>query len=67
MNGIAKIKLFRYRKVYIRICRLMIISWQGLRYANGTFDPCDIECDVQEIRELLDDEFPTRWVWLYNR
>lgn len=27
--------------------------WQGFQSVNGTFDPSDIECDVQEIRELL--------------
>ena len=38
-----------------RIVRLFV-KWQGLQYANGTFDPSDIECDVQEIRDLLDDD-----------
>lgn len=32
-------------------CRI----WLGRRFAKITFDQQDIECDVQEVRELLDD------------
>ncbi|MGH7158351.1 MAG: hypothetical protein ACREGD_04785 [Candidatus Saccharimonadales bacterium] len=29
--------------------------WLERRFTKITFDPKDIDCDVQEIRELLDD------------
>jgi len=30
------------------------LFWQDFQYVNGTFDLSEIECDIQEIRELLD-------------
>jgi hypothetical protein len=53
MNGIAKIKLFRYRRVYIRICRLLIISWQGQQDVNQTIDEGFEKINVEELRNLL--------------
>lgn len=33
-------------------------SWQGCQSLKITFEDKDIECDVQEIRELLDESKP---------
>lgn len=41
----------RFDKV---ILLLLNNSWQGLQYANGTFEELE-KIDVLEIRELLDD------------
>lgn len=53
-----KIKLFRSKKVYNYICRLLRNSWQDFQYVNGTFEELD-EFNIQEIRELLDEPGPT--------
>ena len=35
---------------------LRLFLWLGLRFVDITFDEADIECDVAEIRKLLDEE-----------
>jgi hypothetical protein len=49
------IELFRTKKVYICICRLCEISWQGRRVVSRTFeaDPIGLEQDIIAIRQLL--------------
>jgi hypothetical protein len=34
----------------------LIFSWLGLRFVDITFDKAAIECDVAEIRKLLDED-----------
>lgn len=50
-----KIKLFRAKKVYVRICRLSIISWQGFQDVVRTLENEEIsKIDIRVVRELLE-------------
>ena len=58
-----KTKLFRYKKVYIRVCRLVENTWQAFVCGNQTLtgkilisnaELLQIEDELREIRELLD-------------
>ena len=51
-NGM--IKLFRSKKVYSSICRLSIISWQGLMSGNITFAD-ELDFDVSDLNFIFDE------------